>query len=75
MAHTKRHTHTYGHGNSMTNPAQRAESVKKSTWQDFQWPLVYVFNFVKDVWKVKVFSQDEDFLLLLLQISFYLPNN
>ena len=32
MAHTDRqtHKHTDGHGDSMTDPAQRAESVKKA---------------------------------------------
>ena len=26
--------------------------------QEVQWPLVYVLDFVKDVWKVKVFNQE-----------------
>ena len=34
MAHTHKQTHkqTHGHGDSMTDPAQRAESVKKNIY-------------------------------------------
>ena len=51
MAQTYRHTdkHTDGHGNSMTDPAQRAKSVKRckrkvqGALKDFRWlKVVYV---------------------------------